>query len=393
MTQSIILIVDDEPSNFDVIESVLSEKDFTLHYASSGEKAIAALPDIEPDLILLDVMMPGLDGLETCCQIKALSKWKLLPIIMVTALDGEENLARCLGAGADDYVSKPVKAMELRARIQSLLRIKQQQDRIEEFAILQRDTISFLGSSLSDLRGGIATMFPHELNTPLNGIINGLRLLQMEPDFNPSGSPHVNELLDIALQSSLRMDQIVKRFLRYLYLATHKNKLAHEQIDQQLDLLELDENMANTTLIIDVATVKAKLHGREADLLCEVVEQTLPIKAFYVHWVVSEIIENAFKFSEPGTLVIVQGEVENGQFHLSVQDNGRGMSPQQIQGIDAFVQFERNNYEQQGLGLGLKIAQLATEKMHGNFKITSAYHKNTQVDLWIPLFLPMHKDS
>jgi len=387
MTLPTILIVDDEPSNFDVIESILSEKDFTLHYASSGEKAIATLPDINPDLILLDVMMPGLDGFETCCQVKALSKWKLLPIIMVTALDGEENLARCLESGADDYVSKPVKAIELRARIKSLLRIKQQQDRIEEFAIFQRDIISFLGGSLSELRGGVALMFPHELNTPLNGIINGLRLLQLEPAFNPSASPHVNELLDIAVQSSLRMDQIVKRFLRYLYLATNKNKVSQEQLELQLELLELDENLAQTSLINEIAMVKAQFHGRETDLVCEVVEQTLPVKAFYLHWVVAEIIENAFKFSEPGTPIIVQGEVENGEFHLSVRDNGRGMTAAQIQGVDSFIQFERHKYEQQGIGLGLKIAQLAMEKIQGTLSIASVYHKNTKVDLRIPLFL------
>ena len=381
------MIVDDEPHNFEVIESILSEKEFTLHYASSGEMAIAALPDIDPDLILLDVMMPGLNGFETCCHIKALSDWTLLPIIMVTALNGEENLARCLEAGADDYVSKPVRAIELRARIKSLLRIKQQQDRIEEFARLQRDTISFLGGSLSELRGGMVLMFPHELNTPLNGIINGLRLMQLEPEFNPSGSAHVNELFNIALQSSLRMDQIVKRFLQYLYLATKKNKLSHEQIELQLELLELDENLAQTTLINEIALVKAQLHGREADLLCEVVEQTLPVKAFYLHWVVSEIIDNAFKFSEPGTPVLVQGKVENGEFHLSVQDNGRGMTDTQIQGIDAFVQFERNKYEQQGIGLGLKIAQLAMKNINSTLSISSVYHKNTKIDLRIPLFL------
>jgi CheY-like chemotaxis protein/two-component sensor histidine kinase len=387
MTLSTILIVDDEPSNFDVIESILSEKEFTLHYASSGEAAIATLSDVDPDLILLDVMMPGLDGFQTCCQIKALSKWKLLPIIMVTALDGEENLARCLETGADDYISKPVRAIELRARIKSLLRIKQQQDRIEEFAILQRDTISFLGTSLSELRGDISMMFPHELNTPLNGIINGLRLLQFEPDFNPSESPHVNELLNIALQSSLRMDQIVKRFLRYLYLATNKNKLSHEQIELQLELLELDENSAHTSLIKEIAQTKAQLHQRENDLVCDVIEQILPVKAFYIHWVVSEIIENAFKFSEPGTPVIVQGEVENGEFCLSIRDNGRGMTAVQIQEIDAFVQFERSKYEQQGMGLGLKIAQLAMKNINGVLSVSSAYHKNTKVDLRIPLFL------
>ena len=387
MTLPIILIVDDEPSNFDVIESILSEKDFVLHYASSGEMAIASLPDVDPDLILLDVMMPGLDGFETCCQIKALSDWKLLPIIMVTALDGEENLARCLDAGADDYVSKPVRAMELRARIKSLLRIKQQQDRIEQFAILQRDTISFLGSSLSDIRGSIATMFPHELNTPLNGIINGLQLLQLEADFNPSGSKHVDELLQIALQSSLRMDGIVKRFLRYLYLATNKNKLSHEQFTLQLDLLELDEKSAHTSLIQEVAMAKAQIHGREADLICELADQPLPVKACYLHWAVSEILENAFKFSERGTPVTVQGLVENGAFHLSIRDQGRGMTAAQIQGIDAFVQFERHKYEQQGIGLGLKIAQLAAEKMQGSIKVSSVYHTNTKIEICIPLFL------
>lgn len=387
MTLPTILIVDDEPSNFDVIESILSEKEYVLHYASSGEMAIAALPDVEPDLVLLDVMMPGLDGFETCCQIKALSDWKLLPIIMVTALDGEENLARCLEAGADDYVSKPVRILELRARMKSLLRIKQQQDRIEEFAILQRDTISFLGSSLSDIRGSIATMFPHELNTPLNGIINGLQLLQMEPDFNPSGSKHVDELLNIALQSSLRMDGIVKRFLRYLYLATNKNKLSHEQFALQLELLELDENSAHTSLIREVATVKAQIHGRETDLICEMVDQTLPVKAFYVHWLVSEVVENAFKFSERGTPVTIKGEVENGDFCLSIHDKGRGMTPAQIQGVDAFVQFERHKYEQQGMGLGLKITQLAMEQIQGSIDISSTYNKNTTVNLRIPLVL------
>jgi K+-sensing histidine kinase KdpD len=183
------------------------------------------------------------------------------------------------------------------------------------------------------------------------------------------------------------MDQIVKRFLRYLYLVTKKNKLSHEQVEQQLELLELDENLAHTSLIKKIAQTKAQLHQRENDLVCSVVEQILPVKAFYIHWVVSEIIENAFKFSEPGTPIIVQGEVENGEFCLSIRDNGRGMTATQIQGIDAFVQFERSKYEQQGMGLGLKIAQLAMKNINGVLSMSSAYQKNTKVDLRIPLFL------
>ena len=80
-----ILIVDDEPDNFDVIETLLHDQDYQLHYAASGPEAIASLGIIQPDLILLDVMMPEMDGVEVCQQIKAMEQWRAVPIIMVTA--------------------------------------------------------------------------------------------------------------------------------------------------------------------------------------------------------------------------------------------------------------------------------------------------------------------
>ena len=96
-----------------------------MHYAASGQKAIASLDIFDPDLILLDVMMPGIDGIEICRQIKAMSKWQAVPIIMVTALKRKSDLANCLTAGGDDFISKLVNAIELRARVHSMLRIKQ----------------------------------------------------------------------------------------------------------------------------------------------------------------------------------------------------------------------------------------------------------------------------
>lgn len=111
-----ILVIDDEPDNFDVIEAFLSQQDYILHYAPSGQEAIASLNLFQPDLILLDVMMPGTDGITVCKQIKAMPQWQPVPIIMVTALTGKEDLARCLQAGAEDFISKPVNAVELRAR-------------------------------------------------------------------------------------------------------------------------------------------------------------------------------------------------------------------------------------------------------------------------------------
>jgi PleD family two-component response regulator len=131
MTPPSILIVDDEPNNFDVVEALLGDQNFELNYAASGEDAIASLKIYHPDLILLDVMMPGLDGVQVCQRIKAMEQWQAIPIIMVTAVSSKEDLSYCLQTGADDFISKPLNALELRARVGSMLRIKRQYDALQ----------------------------------------------------------------------------------------------------------------------------------------------------------------------------------------------------------------------------------------------------------------------
>ncbi len=131
MNLASILIIDDEADNFDVIETFLFNQNYQLHYAASGQAAIANLDTFRPDLILLDVMMPVMDGIQVCARIKALPEWKNVPIIMVTALNTKEDLARCLNAGASDFISKPLNALEFQSRVKSMLRIKEQQDRAE----------------------------------------------------------------------------------------------------------------------------------------------------------------------------------------------------------------------------------------------------------------------
>jgi signal transduction histidine kinase/HPt (histidine-containing phosphotransfer) domain-containing protein len=126
-----ILVIDDEPDNFDVIEILLNNDDYRLNYASSGQEAIASLNLFQPDVILLDVMMMGMDGIEVCHRIRSLPEWKAVPIIMVTALTSKEDLARCLSAGANDFISKPLNSLEFRARLQSMLRMKNQHDHLE----------------------------------------------------------------------------------------------------------------------------------------------------------------------------------------------------------------------------------------------------------------------
>jgi diguanylate cyclase len=141
MHKSSILVIDDEPDNFDVIETLLSTRetlgqgnqDYDLHYAANGKDAIASLETFQPDLILLDVMMPEMDGMEFCRRIKAMPKWSAVPIIVVTALTAKKDLAQCLFAGADDFISKPVNRLELNARVRSMIRIHQQYQQLAIF--------------------------------------------------------------------------------------------------------------------------------------------------------------------------------------------------------------------------------------------------------------------
>lgn len=141
MSEFSLLIIDDQPSNFDVIEALLSsphrgltpEHSYTFHYANGAQSALDGLVFTRPDLILLDVMMPGIDGLELCRRLKAMPEWSAVPIIMVTALASKQDLARCLDAGADDFISKPINRAELVARTRSMLRIRQQYQELTAF--------------------------------------------------------------------------------------------------------------------------------------------------------------------------------------------------------------------------------------------------------------------
>lgn len=125
-----ILVVDDESDNFDVIEALLPENDYQLHYSDRPEHVLELLNLVTPDLILLDVMMPGINGIQLCRQIKSQPLWQNTPIMMITALTAKEDLARCFDAGADDFISKPLHGLELRSRIRNLLHGYQQYQRL-----------------------------------------------------------------------------------------------------------------------------------------------------------------------------------------------------------------------------------------------------------------------
>jgi len=377
MNQTIpnILVVDDEPNNFDVIETFLSEQDYQLYYASNGDSALGILETVQPDLILLDVMMPGIDGIEVCRRIKAMPQWENVPIIMVTALTSKEDLARCLNAGADDFIGKPVNSSELRARVHSMMRIKQQYDSIKSLSNLQTQTIDLLQNSLQELSGNLASSLPHELNTPLNGIVGSIGILLEDYEIMPP--EEIKEFLLLAQESATRLERLTRKFLTYVYLELSPYKSPSSRSPNL-------EKKSDHQFIVSVAQAQANKDVRKDDLLCELDEVVVAVNNQDLKIIISEILENAFKFSQAGSQVKLSGKVVNNRFLLAITDQGWGMTEDQISKVGAFMQFERKQHEQQGAGLGLKIVSKIVEKYGGKFSISSVYKKETTVSLELP---------
>ena len=126
-----ILIVDDVPENVEIIEDILQEENFHFFKAFDGEEALDKIFNVMPDLILLDAMMPKLSGFEVSKQVKTNRQTRLIPIIMITALDGKEDRLKGLKSGVDDFISKPFNVFELRARISNLLKLREYVNELE----------------------------------------------------------------------------------------------------------------------------------------------------------------------------------------------------------------------------------------------------------------------
>jgi len=372
-----ILVVDDDPINFDVIEALLDRYNYELHYVSSGHSALAILDEVNPDLILLDVMMPGMNGVETCQKIRSKTHWATVPIIMVTALDNTLIMSHCLTAGANDFVTKPINSTELKARIQSMLRIKQQYDDIQNFSALQANTVSFLQETLDELRGNLARSLSHELNTPINGILGTLSLLK--DDLEEMEVDEIKEILTWTETSTRRLENLTQKFLIYLELEL---KHSPQNSPGQSDNWDFPDQELLKELFSHVQQT-----GRTSDFICDFSAGQVSIPQRYLVIALRELVDNALKFSSPGTPVKVMGELDQRKLTLTVQDFGRGMTPEQTAKIGAFMQFDRQLYEQQGVGIGLRIVHKIVEQANGTFEIHSQVSSGTKAIISLPLNL------
>ncbi len=366
-----ILIVDDEPDNFDVIQSLLPGESYKLHYAISGEHAIASLDKFDPDVILLDVMMPGLNGMEVCKQIKAMSKWQAVPIVMVTALSSKEDLARCLAAGADDFVNKPVNGIELRARVSSMLRIKKQHDRIQSFSKLQRHNIHSLTSNLNEIRLDLAAEFSREFDYPLGTILETTE--HLTNNIEQLSTAAILHILGQNNRSTLQLRKLMEKFWFYLQLVVEKPEVNYG-----------DASLPHA--IVDRA-LRSRFRGAAIpkNIIFEVQDPKLAVNNDHFQWICNELIEYVIGSMKPNSRTRIYGEVIDDIFHFSISNYLReGAEISAIQ-MTKSIQLNSSTYEERELQIGLKIVKKLVNNYDGIFLLSSPDEEETTVYLTLPL--------
>jgi two-component system, sensor histidine kinase and response regulator len=371
MSSYSILVVDDQPENFEVIEALLDKMDYVLHYASSGQVAIDFLDKFDPDLILLDVMMPEIDGIEVCKQIKANSRWQAVPIIMVTSFSSTENLSRCLMAGADDFLSKPVNGVEMRARVHSMLRIKKQHDRIESLSKLQRNNISSLKSNLSELNSDLAVSFPKESEAPFHNVLDKIQLLQQ--DFHKMSLSQIREILEGANQSAIELDQF------------HQNFLLARQLSPSIPASDRRKNSAAKISIEQIATRQIDQSQSAPKLIFDIEDADLAITPKHLEYIISELLGYIIQISQPEDFINIHGHVVNDEFHFYIDNRGVSLNSIPLTELSASIRFNRVSNLDHELTTGLKIAKKIVEIYEGLFLIGNSDLTEATIYITLPL--------
>ncbi len=336
-----ILIVDDMPSVLEALAALLETENAQLVMADSGQGALDKVAECPPDLILLDVMMPGMDGFATAQCLKGDARWKHIPIILVTALDSTAALVQGLEAGADEFLSKPIVGMELRARVRSMLRIKRQHDELRANLKLRED---------------LANMIAHDMRTPLTLILNTAEDLEHATGLAPDMQAAVRLLRDQTrrlngfLTDMLLLAKMEAGHLLLNCTVLDVNGLAQEAAQTYGPLVTARGRRLATELAPErcLANLDAKLMGRVLD----------------------NLLSNALKFSPPGGQIVLRVEATASGPKILMIDEGPGIPASHRADIfDKYRIIALKQHDVPQLGLGLAFCKLVVEAHGGQIQV------------------------
>ena len=372
-----ILIIDDIPDNLQLIAHVLDDCNYNLFMKSNGPEAIGMLDTMLPDLILLDIRMPEMNGFEVCQKLKDNDATREIPIIFISAVDDISDIQRGFEVGGVDYITKPFNNEEVKARVKNHLsltklreKLKIKNQELEE--VLQRER-----NMVEHLRLNLSLSLPHELRTPLNGILGFSEILS-----NMTEAPSLEEIIEYAgmiHSSGKRLQRLVENSLIYANLklvnyTSPNGKIieAKKEIFQAKEFLE------------QLCSEEAINYGRLEDLILDLQNLSLNTSRDNLRKIIVEILSNAFKFSRAGSNVRVSTGMNENNHFIEFSDNGSGMNPDQLESIGGFMQFQRDKQAQQGMGFGLAISILLAKMENVNLKISSIKDSGTTIRLSFP---------
>ncbi len=358
-----VLLIEDEHAQLAFMMTVLRQNGFEVVGAEDGVQGIELALEHLPDLIICDIHLVTMDGYETLAAIRNDPITATTPFILVTGLADRQGMRQGMELGADDYLPKPFTPAELvsvvNTRLQKHRRVTQQ-----------------AGKKLEDLRVTMSAMMPHELRTPLNGILGYADLMRKQSeDLQPA---EVAKMAERVYKNAKRLQRLIENYLLYARLELQQSPATSgEHHDEQLTH-KVGEIIDHT------GRVKAQEFNRPADLSMQLVDGTVAVPTEFFTKIVEEVLDNAFRYSKPGTTVHVSCAPQKYGFGFICADQGRGMTPRQIADIGAFVQFDRKIYEQQGAGLGLTVVSRLAKIHGGTMEIRSTPGSGSTVTVILP---------
>lgn len=366
-----ILVIEDEQAIRESLCDLLEFEGFSVLDAELGKEGVQLAEARLPDLILCDVHMPDMDGYHVLSHLRQSPHARTIPFIFLTAKGARADQRYGMNLGADDYLVKPCTSEEILAAIAS---------RID-----RQDTLRHQSQhQLNTLRNNIALSLPHELHTPLNNILLFAEILMSE--YESIDRKEILEISEGIHTSATRLHRLIQNFLFYAQLEIAANDPAKRAS------LCSGQTALPHIVITEVATRLARQAGREADLVLRLEDAAIRMSDLHLQKVVEELIGNALKFSNVGHQVCVSSTLSLGGFVIRIVDHGRGMTPEQIASLGAYMQFDRRFYEQQGAGLGLIIAKRMLELHDGSLTIESIVGKQTCIKAIVPLEPQSHQN-
>lgn len=347
-----ILIVDDSVDTVDLLNKRLSFEGYRTLSAYNGQEALKQAAEHNPDLIVLDVMMPDMDGYEVCERLKASKNTRYIPVLMLTAKSGLEHKIKGLDVGANDYLGKPFDYKELSARIKSLLALKSAR---EELVSDERS------SALDQMMDELA----HELRNPLTSI-GGLARRVRE---NLSEKDRNKKYLDLIIQEVTRLEGMVKDLVELKTTAvsykekTDINALISDALNGFRENCEQERIQVNTDMSDGTPTVSADKEQLKLAL--------------------GSLFENAIEAmaSSPSKRLTVKSDLEDDRVNIDIRDTGRGIPKEKIKNIfDPFFTSKTS-----GPGLGLTLASKIIQEHRGSISVESEPEQGTCVTVSLPV--------